>query len=37
VLQFDPNTERFVGDEQANVLLADTYRDGFVVPPPGKV
>ncbi|MCE5310984.1 MAG: Gfo/Idh/MocA family oxidoreductase [Acidobacteriales bacterium] len=37
VLQFDPGAERFVGDEQANGLLADTYRDGFVVPPPEKV
>jgi predicted dehydrogenase len=37
VLQFDPDAERFVGDEQANALLADTYRDGFAMPAPGKV
>jgi predicted dehydrogenase len=37
VLQFDSDAERFAGDEQANGLLVDTYRDGFVVPPPGKV
>jgi hypothetical protein len=37
VLQFDPDAERFVGDEQANALLLDTYRDGFVVPAPEKV
>ncbi|MCE5308985.1 MAG: Gfo/Idh/MocA family oxidoreductase [Acidobacteriales bacterium] len=37
VLQFDPDAECFVGDEQANALLADTYRDGFVMPAPGKV
>jgi hypothetical protein len=37
VLQFDPDAERFVGDEQANALLAGTYREGFVVPAPDKV
>ncbi len=37
VLQFDPDAERFVGDEQANALLADTYRDGFAMPAPEKV
>jgi predicted dehydrogenase len=37
VLQFDPDTEHFVGDEQANALLTDTCRDGFLLPPPGKV
>ena len=37
ILDFDPDAERFIGDEQANALLSDTYRDGFVVPPPEKV
>ncbi len=37
MLQFDPDTERFVGDAQANALLLDTYRPGFVVPAPDKV
>jgi predicted dehydrogenase len=37
VVQFDPDAERFVGDEQANALLTGTYRDGFVLPPPEKV
>jgi len=37
ILDFDPDAERFIGDEQANALLADTYRDGFVVPPPERV
>jgi predicted dehydrogenase len=37
VLQFDPQAERFLGDEDANALLADTYRKGFEVPAPDKV
>ncbi len=37
VLQFDPDSEQFVNDKQANALLADTYRKGFVVPAPDKV
>lgn len=36
-LQFDPKTERFIGDVEANALLTRTYRKGFVVPPPDKV
>jgi len=32
VLEFDPQTERFVGDEQANRLLTREYRAPFVVP-----
>jgi len=31
-LQFDPKTERFVGDEEANQLLTRNYRNPFVVP-----
>jgi predicted dehydrogenase len=31
-LAFDPKTERFVGDEEANALLARKYRAPFVVP-----
>ncbi len=37
MLQFDPDAERFVGDQQANDMLVDTYREGFVVPAPDKV
>ena len=38
-LTFDPETERHTGDfaDQANVLLKDPNREGFVVPEPGKV
>jgi predicted dehydrogenase len=32
VLNFDPKTEKFVGDEQANALLTRDYRAPFVVP-----
>lgn len=31
-LTFDPKTERFVGDEQANEMLTRKYRPGFEVP-----
>ncbi len=31
-LDFDPKTERFIGDEQANALLTRNYRAPFVVP-----
>jgi predicted dehydrogenase len=31
-LQFDPEAERFVGDEKANCLLGREYRESFVVP-----
>ncbi|MGH9613680.1 MAG: Gfo/Idh/MocA family protein [Bryobacteraceae bacterium] len=31
-LEFDPKTERFVGDEQADALLTRTYRPPFVMP-----
>ncbi len=31
-LSFDPATERFVGDEQANAMLTRNYRAPFVVP-----
>jgi len=38
-LQFDPKTERFVGDraEQANTLLQDPQRKGFEIPAPDAV
>ncbi len=36
-LNIDPNTERFVGSDAANKLLARSYRDDFVVPEPEKV
>jgi len=31
-VQFDPKTEQFVGDDEANALLTRTYREGFEVP-----
>jgi hypothetical protein len=31
-LQFDPEKERFVGDEQANAMLTRKYRFPFVLP-----
>lgn len=31
-LEFDPATERFVNDDEANALLTRAYRDGFEVP-----
>ena len=32
LLEFDPATERFVGDERANSMLSRDYRAPFVVP-----
>ncbi len=34
-LQWDPQNERFVGDDEANKLLARTPRKGFELPSPG--
>lgn len=31
-LAFDPETERFVGDDEANALASRAYREGFAVP-----
>jgi hypothetical protein len=31
-LRFNPNTEKFVGDEQANAMLTRSYRAPYVVP-----
>ena len=31
-VQFDPKTERFVNDEEANKLLKREYRSPYVVP-----
>jgi len=31
-LEFDPETERFVGDDEANAMLERDYRKGFEVP-----
>ncbi|MCP4644711.1 MAG: Gfo/Idh/MocA family oxidoreductase [bacterium] len=31
-LEFDPKTERFVSDDDANALLTRPYREGFAVP-----
>ena len=31
-LNFDPKTEKFIGDKQANELLTRNYRKGFAVP-----
>ena len=31
-LRFDPKTEQFEGDDEANALLTRTYREGFEVP-----
>ncbi len=33
-LQFDPQAEKFVGDEQANTLLTRNYRAPFAIPGP---
>jgi hypothetical protein len=32
VLKFDPKSETFIGDQQANALLTRDYRAPFVVP-----
>ncbi len=32
VLEFDPASERFVGDEEANAMLTRDYREPYVVP-----
>lgn len=37
MLQFDPDSERFVGDPEANAILTGTYREGFAVPAPDRV
>jgi predicted dehydrogenase len=37
VLQMDPQTETFVGNDAANALLTRDYRKPFVVPPAGQV
>jgi predicted dehydrogenase len=34
-LQFDPETEQVLGDEEANRLLGRTYRDHWAAPPAG--
>jgi hypothetical protein len=36
-LTFDPETERFIGNEDANALLPREYRAGFEVPSADKV
>ncbi len=37
ILDFDTEKERFAGDEEANRMLTDEYRDGYRVPPPNEV
>jgi predicted dehydrogenase len=37
VLPFDPQSETFQGNEQANAMLTRDYRKPFVVPPAGQV
>ena len=37
ILEFDPKAEQFVGDDRANQMITDTYRDGYRVPAPEKV
>ncbi|NNE78165.1 MAG: gfo/Idh/MocA family oxidoreductase, partial [Pricia sp.] len=32
VLDFDPKTETFINDAEADKMLTRDYRDGFVVP-----
>ncbi|TWU42856.1 Gfo/Idh/MocA family protein [Novipirellula artificiosorum] len=36
-LKFDPETERFIGNEAANAMLTREYRKGFEVPAPENV
>jgi len=36
-VQFDPEKERFVNDDEANAMISDRYRPPYVVPPPDKV
>jgi len=31
-LNFDPETEQVIGDDEANQMLRGTYREPFVVP-----
>ncbi len=31
-LKFDPKTERFIDNDEANALVKDKYREPFVVP-----
>jgi predicted dehydrogenase len=37
MLEFDPVKEQFINDAEANKLLKDPYRKGFIVPAPEKV
>jgi predicted dehydrogenase len=37
VLKFDPETETFPGNNEANAMLTRNYRKGFEVPPAGQV
>lgn len=37
MLQFDPETERYTNNEEANKLVSRDYRDGFSVPAPESV
>nr|WP_315853958.1 Gfo/Idh/MocA family oxidoreductase [Crateriforma spongiae] len=37
LLKFDPETEKFLNNDQANELLTRQYRDGFEVPAPADV
>jgi len=32
VLRFDPRTEKFIGDKEANTMLTRKYRAPYVVP-----